>query len=187
MAGIGNIKLVGRFAQLFGGCARRFARQQDGAAAIEFGLVAVPFLALLFAIMETAMVFFAGQSLEAAVAVSSRLIMTGQAQTGGFTQASFKTAVCTNIVALFDCANKLYVNVQTYNNFASSTATPPYNNGQFDTTKMQYQPGTQGSVVVVQLYYQWPIYVSLLSNNLSNQSGGNRLLVATAAFKNEPY
>jgi Flp pilus assembly protein TadG len=30
--------------------ARRLVRQQDGAAAIEFGLVAAPFLALVFAI-----------------------------------------------------------------------------------------------------------------------------------------
>jgi Flp pilus assembly protein TadG len=188
MVGIVTTKFANRFRRVFSrGTARRFARQQDGAAAIEFGLVAVPFLALIFAILETAMVFFAGQSLEAAVAVSARLIMTGQAQNAGWTQTAFKTQVCNNIVALFDCANKLYVNVQTYTDFNSSTATPPYSNGQLDTTKMQYQPGVQGSVVVVSLYYQWPIYVSLLSNNLSNQSGNNRLLVATAAFKNEPY
>lgn len=77
--------------------------------------------------------------------------------------------------------------MQNYSDFNSATATPPYNNGQLDTTKMQYTPGTAGSVVVVSLYYQWPIYVSLLSDNLSNQSGNNRLLVATSAFKNEPY
>ena len=63
---------------------RRFARQQGGAAAVEFGLVAAPFLALVFAIMETAIVFFSGQALETAVADASRLIMTGQAQTQGF-------------------------------------------------------------------------------------------------------
>ena len=40
---------------------RRLLRQQDGAAAVEFGLVAAPFLALVFAIMESAIVFFAGQ------------------------------------------------------------------------------------------------------------------------------
>ena len=172
---------------LMGKTARRFAIQQDGAAAIEFGLVAAPFLALVFAILETAMVFFASQSLEAAVAVSSRLIMTGQAQTGGFTAATFKNSVCTNIVALFDCANKLSVNVQTFTDFTSATTNSPYTNGQFDASKVQYSPGVQGSVVIVQLYYQWPIYVSLLSNNLANQNGNNRLLVATAAFKNEPY
>ncbi|MGH8513523.1 MAG: TadE/TadG family type IV pilus assembly protein, partial [Gammaproteobacteria bacterium] len=42
------------------GAVRRLVRQQDGSAAVEFGLVAAPFLALVFAIMETAVVFFAG-------------------------------------------------------------------------------------------------------------------------------
>jgi hypothetical protein len=36
--------------------------------------------------------------------------------------------------------------------------------------------------------YKWPIVASLLGlNNLSNMSGSNRLLVATVAFRNEPY
>ena len=61
-------------------CAQRFVRHQRGSAAIEFGFVAIPFLALTFAIIETALVFFAGQTLEAAAASASRLIMTGQAQ-----------------------------------------------------------------------------------------------------------
>ena len=42
--------------------ARRFTRHQKGAAAVEFALVAIPFLALTFAIIETALVFFAGQT-----------------------------------------------------------------------------------------------------------------------------
>jgi hypothetical protein len=40
---------------------------------------------------------------------------------------------------------------------------------------------------VVRLFYQWPVYLSLLGFTLSNMSGGKRLLVATAAFRNEPY
>lgn len=165
----------------------RFARARNGAAAVEFALVAVPFLALLFAIMETAFVFFAGQSLEFAVAQSGRLIMTGQADAAGYNQTTFKNKVCSSVVALFDCQNKLYVSVKNYSSFGSASTTPPYQNGQFDTSKMVYQPGNPGDVVVVSFYYQWPIYVSLLSNNLSNQNGNNRLLVATSVFRNEPY
>ncbi len=78
--------------------ARRLIRQQDGATTIEFGLVAAPFLAMVFAIIETAVVFFAGQTLETAGADSARLIMTGQAQTQGFDQAAFKNAVCSKIL-----------------------------------------------------------------------------------------
>src|SRR5688500_15169149 len=93
---------------------RRFAKGDDGAAAVEFGIVAAPFLALMFAIMETSLVFFASQTLETAVADSARLIMTGQAQTQSFSQAQFKSAVCAKVGGLFDCAGGLQIDVKTY-------------------------------------------------------------------------
>jgi Flp pilus assembly protein TadG len=169
--------------------ARRFVRQQGGAAAVEFALVALPFLALTFAILETALVFFAGQTLETAVADTGRLIMTGQAQTGGFSQADFKNQVCARLAGgLFDCTNGVYVDVKTYSSFSNAaTNTAPVNNGEFDTTKMAYTPGNPGCIVSVSLYYQWPIYVSLLGDTLSNLNGNKRLLVATSVFRNEPY
>ena len=52
---------------------------------------------------------------------------------------------------------------------------------------MNYNTGSPGCIVSVSLYYQWPIYVSLLGDTLSNLDGGNRLLVATSVFRNEPY
>lgn len=167
--------------------ARRFARQQDGSAAVEFALVATPFLALTFAILETAMVFFAGQTLEAAAADSARLIMTGQAQSAGYAAADFKNAVCARIYGLFDCANGITVDVQSYSSFASIPTAAPITNGQLNTSSMGYNAGNPGDIVVVSLYYQWPIYVSLLGNNLANLNGGKRLLAATAVFRVEPY
>jgi hypothetical protein len=37
------------------------------------------------------------------------------------------------------------------------------------------------------MFYQWPLFVTGFGFNISNLSGNKRLLVATAAFKNEPY
>lgn len=167
---------------------RRLLRRDDGAAAVEFGLVAVPFLALVFAIMETALVFFAGQTLETAAADSARLIMTGQAQTQGLTQATFKNAVCARVHGLFNCASGVYIDVRTYATFSGiSVASPVDANGNL-INSFAYQPGGPGNIVVMRLMYQWPVFVSLLGlNGLSNMSGNNRLLVATVAFRNEPY
>src|SRR5215472_12297774 len=91
----------------------RLIERQEGTAAVEFAIVAAPFLALVFAIMETALVFFAGQALETAVAQSSRWIMTGQAQTaagGGFQASDFSNKVCSYVTGLFNCAG-IMVNV----------------------------------------------------------------------------
>jgi Flp pilus assembly protein TadG len=173
-----------RFATV--GAVRRLVRQQDGAVAVEFGLVAAPFLALVFAIMETAVIFFAGQALETAVADASRLIMTGQAQTQGMSASTFKNAVCAKIYGLFDCQNGVSVDVQKFTSFATVTNNSPVSNGNF-TPPNNYNPGGPSDIVMVRLYYQWPVYVSLLGFNLSNLNGGKRLLAATAAFRNEPY
>jgi Flp pilus assembly protein TadG len=168
--------------------ARRFIRQQDGATAVEFAMVAAPFLAMVFAIIETALVFFAGQALETAGADRARLIMTGQAQTQGYDQAKFKQAVCAKIYGLFDCTNGLYVDVKNYTTFgAISTAKPIDSAGNLQTGSFGYQPGGPGSIVVVRLMYQWPVYVSLLGLNLADSAGSKRLLMSTVAFRNEPY
>jgi Flp pilus assembly protein TadG len=181
-------KIAARMCRLMPGrIARRFARQQDGAAAVEFALVAAPFLALTFAILETAFVFFAGQTLEAAAADAARLIMTGQAQTNGYSQQNYKDQVCARVAGLFDCTNGVYVSVKSYSSFSAISTASPVTNGQLDTSNMTYTPGGPGCIVVVSLYYQWPIVVSMYSDNLSNLNGSKRLLVATSVFRNEPY
>ena len=74
---------------------------------------------MVFAIIETAIVFFAGQALETAAADSARLIMTGQAQNAGYDQTKFKQAVCGKIYGLFNCNGGLSVDVKNYPTFAS--------------------------------------------------------------------
>jgi Flp pilus assembly protein TadG len=168
----------------------RFARNQRGATAVEFSMVMVPFLAILFAIMETALVFFATQSLETVAADSARLILTGQAQNGALDQAKFKDEVCKRVKGLFNCANKLFVDVRKFQNFASiAVPTPVDANGNLpqNQTDYTYQPGGPGDIVVVRLLYNWPIYVTFWNQGLTDMPGSNHLLVATAAFRNEPY
>jgi Flp pilus assembly protein TadG len=166
--------------------ARRFVRQQSGIAAVEFGMVAAPFLALIFAILETSVIFFAGQALETAVADSGRLIMTGQAQQQGFDQAAFKNSVCAKIYGLFDCANGIFIEVKSFPTFAAITTPAPTidSNGNI-VNNFGYDPGNPCSIVLVRLFYQWPVYVSLLG--LGDGGGTKRMLIATSAFRNEPY
>lgn len=165
----------------------RFRGNQRGSAAVEFALVAPLFFALLFAIIETGMVFFASQSLETALQDSARTIMTGEAQMADLTKQSFKTnIVCKNISVLFDCENGITVDVRSYPaGFGSVTISDPISGEDFNNTK--YIPGRPGDIVVVRLFYQWPLFVTGLGYNIANLSGGKRLLSATAAFKNEPY
>jgi len=176
----------------------RFRGNRRGSAAVEFALVAPMFFALLFAIIETALMFFAGQVLETITQNSARVVLTGQAQSGSVTacavsgvaapctQTTFKSYVCAQIPALFDC-NSLYVDVTSFSSFSAVTL-PTHLDGacNFDTN-MNYSAGNAGDIVVVRLFYQWPLFVTGLGYNIGCGSTNKRLLVATVAFKNEPY
>ncbi|MBR0821388.1 TadE/TadG family type IV pilus assembly protein [Bradyrhizobium liaoningense] len=178
---------------------RRFRGNRRGSAAVEFALVAPIFFGLLFAIIETALMFFAGQVLETVTQNSARAILTGQAQAQGGSvaacqtaanvvsacdQTTFKAYVCTQIPALFDCS-KLYVDVVSTTSFKTLSLTSYGDSCNFNPTGMQYSAGTSGQVVVVRLFYQWPLVVTGLGLNIG--CSNKRLLVATAAFKNEPF
>ena len=164
---------------------RGFWRDNRGAA-VEFALVATPFFALMFAIMETALVFFAAQVLETAVQDSARMILTGQAQGSNWTQNQFKQNVCSHIVALFDCQNGIYLDVRKFSSFQNVQITNPVTNGAFNPN-FTYDPGGPGDIVVVRLFYLWPVSIPSLGYNLSDVNGHLRLISATAAFRNEPF
>jgi Flp pilus assembly protein TadG len=170
-----------------GNILRRFRRNHRGSAAVEFALVAPIFFGLLFAIIELSLVFYAGQILETATQDSARVIMTGQAQMASFTQAQFKNLVCSKIVTMFDCVNGVSIDVQSYTAFGSVNIADPIDAGRNFVAPNNYQPGGPGDIVVVRIFYQWPLLVTGLGFNVANLSGSKRLLTATAAFQNEPY
>jgi Flp pilus assembly protein TadG len=169
---------------------RRFRRNRRASAAVEFALVAPIFFALLFAILETAIMFFAGQVLETMAQNSARMVLTGQAQNSSWKVADFQTYVCGQNPGLFNC-NNIFVDVESSSpgsSFSSITIGSQIDaSNNFISNNLQYSPGGPGDIVVVTLYYQWPLFVTGLGYNISNISGSKRLLSATAAFQNEPY
>ena len=168
----------------------RFRANRRGSAAVEFALVAPVFFALLFAIIETAIVFFASQALEVGTQGSARLMLTHQAQDSGMTETQFKTDLCNRINVLFNCTGnlaKITVDVQVFPPGTAITITDPIVSGNL-TGPFTYQLPANNSpnTVVVRAFYQWPLFVTGLGYNIANLSGSRRLLAATAAFHVEP-
>jgi Flp pilus assembly protein TadG len=171
------------------GLLRRFRRSRGGSAAVEFALVAPMFFALLFAIIETAIVFFAGQVLETIMQNSARTILTGQTQGAGYTTvAQFQTnVVCPQIPALFTCTN-IAIDVESWPAFSGAMAVNNLTDTNCNFTNLQYSPGNPGDFVLVKLAYKWPLFVTGFGFNIATAGcTSQRLLVAAAAFKNEPY
>jgi Flp pilus assembly protein TadG len=167
----------------------RFGRKNDGAAAVEFAIVAVPFIAMLFAIIELAFVFWAGQVLETAVHDTSRLIMTGQAQKQTFDQTRFKQELCARVLGLFNCNTGMIIDVRTSGAFATANLSKPTfkPNGTLDDTGFSFQTGGPGDIVVVRVMYEWPLILRTFGLDLADTPSGKRLLMSAVAFRNEPY
>lgn len=170
---------------------RRFRRNRRGSAAVEFALVAPIFFVMLFAIIETALMFFAAQVLETGTQDSARLMLTHQAQDANMTQAQFKQDLCGRVVVLLSCAD-VYVDVKSYPEGAAVNISDPIDGGGNFVNNFSYQTAPAGSAntVVVRAFYQWPLFVTGLGYNIANigrnSSNSKRLLAATAAFRVEP-
>ena len=171
-----------------------FIRDRKGATAVEFALIATPFLAIIAALIQTFLLFFAQSVLENAVRQSSRQILTGQVQTqdASLSQtaaiAAFHQTVCNNAAVLFTC-NGLMVDVQVANNWSSANTGMPtltYNSNGNVTNTWQFNPGNAGDVVVVRVMYLWPVFFGPIAFNMANQANGSREIMASAAFQNEP-
>lgn len=177
---------------------RRFRRSQDGATAVEFAFAAVPFFALLFAIFETALMFWTNQVLEESVSQVSRSLVTGQsrsiytASTGAANAAKFRDNICAVApMGLIDCS-KLAVDVRVYSSFADassgSAATNPLAGGNLNTSSFSYVQPQKSDIVVVRAVLDYELFLtSWASTSLANIGSGRRGIVASAAFRAEPF
>ncbi len=167
---------------------RRFAAACRGATAVEFALIAAPFLALMFGVLELGLVFMVSTTLDNATEAAARTIRTGQLQSGGGSAGSFKTAICDNMSWLgASCDSKLTIDVRTFPRFADVSLTDPVTDGAIDASKTTFTPGNGEDIVVVRAYYEWTLITPMLNAGLANLGGTKRLVYSTVTFRNEPY
>ncbi|MFN0265271.1 TadE/TadG family type IV pilus assembly protein [Tepidamorphus sp. 3E244] len=172
---------------------RSFGRDDSGTTAVEFGLIAAPFFALMFAIIQIGLIFFSGQVLDNATTEAARLIRTGQAQASGYTAADFKSAICLSSGTLFDCQSNLKVDVRTYADFNATDMSKPIDKGELDDKNFTFQMGGREDIVVVRAFYEWPVWVPLMAVphgngvKLGDLANGNFMLTSAITFRNEPF
>jgi Flp pilus assembly protein TadG len=182
------IQALGNKVRGIGALTRRFIRQPSGATAVEFGIIAVPFFFLKMAIIETAMVFWAGQLLESGVSEAGRQIRTGQVQSQGIDEAGFRALMCNEIGVLFDCNERLAIDVQRVARFdAADLARPPVDGAGNFNGAFGFEPGVGGETVIVRAFYRWPLLFNFMGLDAADIAGRQRLLIATTAFRNEPF
>ena len=172
----------------------RFVRDQRGASAVEFALIAPLFFGLTFSIIEAGWYFFVNSAVDASVSTASRLIRTGQAQ-DTLDKTAFFDEIC-DVVKLFgDCTTQLTVDVERFDDFSDlagnitaptcSDAPPAAQSG------IPYNPGAQRDIVMVRVCFLYktlnPAINLVTSLKLDETGNGEKKLIAMSIFRNEPY
>jgi Flp pilus assembly protein TadG len=172
-----------------GGRLKAWCSDNAGVTAIEFAMVAVPFLMLLFGIITVGLFFFTTFSLENAVERAARLIRTGQVQESGMTAAQFKEQVCVHAPAYVDCTGKMRVNVQSFADFSNVVTPSCVDNGGnlVAPAGTAYSPGGSGQVVLVTVCYEWELAGNLPFLTVGSMPNGSALIQASTTFRTEPY
>lgn len=160
---------------------------------MEFALVATPFLALLFGIIELGLVFMGSVTLENATQAAARKVRTGQVVSPGSSAAkevargAFRDAICDGMGWMkTDCTTNLVVDVRTFSDFQNISYNDPINNKTFDPGQVTFETGGPSEIVLVRAYYPWKLIVPLMSGALE-KTPGKTLLTSVTAFRNEPF
>lgn len=180
-------KRRGNGAQREPGRIRRFMRDVRGVAAIEFGFIAPPFFFLLFSMFEIGLTYTADAVLQNAVNDTARMIRTGQVDSQDITDVQFRAEVCNRINVLLDCdGDRLQIDVRKFDGFGGAGFSSPLDaDGKF-RDDYKYEPGGPCDVILVRAFYKWNAVMPGLDRLMSNMKDG-RLLMGTAAIRNEPY
>jgi Flp pilus assembly protein TadG len=172
---------------------KTFASNEAGTTAIEFAMVAPPFLMMVFGIINTGMFFYSVNSLDRGLEDSSRRIRTGELQNlGTVTAGSYKTMLCDAATAYVDCAN-VQVLIQSQTSWAALGAQSCQSGGTLtpstgpSNTSLSTLTGTAGAIVLITACYKWEFAKYLPFLKFGSLADGSALIQSSTAFKTEPY
>jgi Flp pilus assembly protein TadG len=173
--------------------AKNFRKDREGATAVEFAILFVPFSAMMFAIIELGIVFFIQTTVAHAMNQAAREVRTGNFQSTGATAAAFESLVCERMAGLGDCSNLRIDVVTSDNDRFDPNILPPTQGGDIASPDDPPQPPSTyvqtppRAVVVVRAQYFHNLAFPGAYTKLSNASGNTRIIESVTAFRNEPF
>ena len=160
----------------------RFVRDKTGAAALEFAMVAAPFLAILVCIIEVGVDFLLFSQVDYATHKAAQEIRSGSVQMDELTAEKFKTDILCPRLNILPCSPvKLNVNVMR-----SGGTWNFWQNHQIHHWNAKWCPGGAGDIIVVQVAYPVPL-ASMIWAGSSGTASGTRYYLSTASYRNDPF
>lgn len=159
---------------------RQLLQCRGGAVAVETAIVLLPLILLMLMTLETAIILAFQSNLNSAVAKASRQIVTGAELTQEGAQGStglsplnlFISNLCANTVIPKCNSSRLQVTVTYGTPYSPPTSGSVQYSNPSGLTGSSYQTGASAAcnLVLVQVYYLWPIMIPLNAPFLKNTS-----------------
>ncbi len=168
---------------------RRMGSNESGATAIEFSILALPFIMIVFAVLETALSFTAQEVISNSVDKLARQIRTGQIDATTTTSTQFRQLICDDIKLLVDdTCPELEFDLKSYSSFAAVPKTIPMSSPTvLDTTGFTYAPGGTGTINHLRVFYRWPVITDIMKQHMAGLEDGKTLLFSSSTWQNEPF
>lgn len=179
-------------------CGRSFLKDTSGQTGVELAMVGVPFLALMFGIINTGMYFYAMNCLDRGVEDTARFIRTGEAQKGTVgsltTVGQFRDMVCAKASSYITCSN-LQIIVQKSTDWNAFTTVSCVTNGTLtpgisssDLTPIATGIGAANTKVLIAACYKWNLgkFLPFVHWDVKFADGA-ALIQSSTALQIEPY
>ncbi len=162
-------------------------RNEKGSTAIEFSMLAMPFIMILVGTMEIGLMFASNSVLDGATGAAARMIRTGQLQqSGGDPRDIFVDKLCEKSSVLLDCS-RFQVEVVEMDRFADYNSYAAEFDEDGNPQSRGFTPGGVNSVNLIRVFYRYNLATPLIGRFLGNGPNHSRMMVSTVVLETEPY
>ena len=166
---------------------KKWRNGNDGATAIEFAMIAAPFMFLLIGILELALFFTATSLLHGASENAARLVRTGQVQQAlGDPQQMFEDALCDH-ASVFIACDEIQYEVITLDDFSDFDNHPAQYDANGVLVPAGFSAGGVNAVVLIRAVHSYNFATPLMGHIMGTNGTTSRNILSTIVLQTEPY
>ena len=171
---------------MLGKLLKKYRKKEDGTTAIEFSLLAIPYLMLSLGIIELSIMYTSASLIEGATSSASRMIRTGQLQqNGGDPETLFREGLCEYAVVLVNC-NDIVVEAIQMDSFADFDSYAPVYDDDGNLVHQGFNAGGSNDRVLIRTAYRYQMMTPFIGTLMAGP-GAARLFMSTVVLQTEPY
>lgn len=165
----------------------RWIKQKEGTTAIEFSLMAIPYLFLTLGIIELSIMYASASLLEGATGSAARLVRTGQIQqsVAAAPEDMFRDQICAYATVLIDCED-VVVEVLQMDSYTDYDDMQPQYDEDGNMVSQGFNAGGSNDRILIRVAYRYEMMTPFIGPLLAGEDN-SRLFVSTIVLQTEPY